>query len=63
MLLTKIMTNNQDDVNSLLASKNGLKYAGKDIDAMRAINQSYKNKSLIDFNNVLREFTNEISGD
>lgn len=30
---------------------------------MRAINQSYKNKSLIDFNNVLREFTNEISGD
>jgi hypothetical protein len=29
MLLTKIMTNNQDDVNSLLASKNGLKYAGK----------------------------------
>jgi hypothetical protein len=23
------MTNNQDDVNSLLASKNGLKYAGK----------------------------------
>lgn len=29
MLLTKIMTNNQDDVNGLLASKNGLKYAGK----------------------------------
>lgn len=29
MLLTKIMTNNQDDVNGLLASKHGLKYAGK----------------------------------
>jgi 26S proteasome regulatory subunit N6 len=29
MLLTKIMTNNQDDVNQLLASKHGLKYAGK----------------------------------
>lgn len=29
MLLTKVMTNNQDDVNALLTGKFGLKYAGK----------------------------------
>jgi 26S proteasome regulatory subunit N6 len=69
------MTNNQDDVNGLLASKHGLNHAGrvythiiyiilqKDLEAMRAINLSYKNKSLIQFNNVLSEYKNEVLGD
>lgn len=73
MLLTKIMTNNQDDVNGLLASKHGLKYAGKvdlfkyiilkDLEAMKSINENYQRKSLIDFNKVLIDYHNEIRGD
>ena len=37
MLLTKIMTNSFDDINNLINGKYGLKYAGRDVEAMKAI--------------------------
>ena len=41
MLLCKIMTNNYDDINQILSGKHGLKYAGKDLQAMKEITGSY----------------------
>lgn len=42
MLLCKIMTSNYDDIASLLNGKFGLKYAGKDLTAMKLIGDAYK---------------------
>src|SRR5690606_2587396 len=40
MLLSKIMLNLTDDVDTILLSKNALKYAGRDIDAMKAVSRA-----------------------
>ena len=46
LILTKIMTNNQDEVMSLLNGKHGLRFAGSDLDAMRAVSNAHDKKSL-----------------
>src|SRR6201996_5212272 len=43
MLLCKIMLNLGDDVTNLLGSKNAIKYAGKGLDAMKAVARAHTN--------------------
>lgn len=63
MLLTKIMLNLIDDVNSILNSKNVLKYQSKDIDAMKSTATAYANRSLKEFENSLITFSSELKSD
>lgn len=63
MLLTKIMLNLIDDVNTILGSKNVLKYQSKDIDAMKSIATAYSNRSLKDFETSLSTYSQELRSD
>ncbi|CAD8121564.1 unnamed protein product [Paramecium sonneborni] len=63
MLLCKIMIGATDEVKQILTGKHGLKYAGRHLEAMKAISNSNQKKSLIEFTKVLDEFKEEIEGD
>jgi 26S proteasome regulatory subunit N6 len=41
-----------DDVNALMSVKLALKYSGRDVDAMKAVAQASKKRSLADFQQV-----------
>ena len=56
MILCKIMMNATDDVNNILSGKYGLKYAGRDLDAMKAVTQAHSHRSLREFQNALNEY-------
>jgi 26S proteasome regulatory subunit N6 len=43
-----------DDVNSLMSFKLALKYSGRDVEAMKAVAQASKKRSLADFKQVSR---------
>lgn len=40
------MTNQADDVNSIIATKAGLKYTGIEVDAMKLVADAYSKRSL-----------------
>jgi 26S proteasome regulatory subunit N6 len=61
MLLCKIMINSPDDVNTIINAK--LKYAGSKMEAMRAIANAHKARSLRDFENALKTYKEELSDD
>lgn len=63
LLLSKIMLNLTDDVASLLSSKNVQKYAGREIDAMRAIANAHSNRSLKEFEAALETYGAELRSD
>ena len=63
LLLSKIMLNLSDDVESLLTNKSVMKYAGRDIDAMKAIATAYSNRSLKEFEQALEVYGKELSSD
>lgn len=63
VLLSKIMLNLSDDVESLLTNKAVIKYAGRDIDAMKAIALAYSHRSLKEFERALELFGKELSSD
>jgi len=52
MLMSKIMLNLPEDVLQLVSGKLALKYSGSEIDAMKAISQAAKKRSLADFQKV-----------
>ena len=51
------MINAFDDVAAILAGKYGLRYAGPDLEAMKAVTQAHKHKSLREFKKVLETYS------
>lgn len=63
MLLSKIMLNTPEDVQQLVSGKHALKYAGKDIDAMKSVAQASHKRSLADFQQTLKNYKKELEED
>lgn len=63
MLMCKIMINAADDVNNLITGKLALKYAGKDIESMKAIAGASQKRSLADFQKILETYKEELIDD
>ncbi|KAF9242024.1 proteasome regulatory particle subunit [Melanogaster broomeanus] len=64
MLLCKVMLNLPEDVTALLSVKLATKYAQlREIESMRAIAIAHQNRSLAEFEKVLRDYKDELSSD
>lgn len=63
MLLSKIMINNSEDVQQIVSGKLAIKYAGSDIDAMKAVAQASYKRSLADFQQVVKQYKHELEDD
>lgn len=64
MLLSKIMLNLIDDVNTILNAKYTKEtYQSRGIDAMKAVAEAYSNRSLLEFNTALKTYETELMGD
>jgi 26S proteasome regulatory subunit N6 len=49
-------SNRPDDVNALMSVKLALKYGGRDVEAMKAVAQASKKRSLADFQQVCSSY-------
>lgn len=63
MLLSKIMLNQADDVGTVSSSKAALKYAGNEIEAMRAVATASYKRSLAEFQAALKTYKPELEED
>ncbi|XP_023936731.1 26S proteasome non-ATPase regulatory subunit 11 [Bicyclus anynana] len=63
MLLSKIMLNQAEEVNTVCSSKAALKYAGKELEAMRAVATASHKRSLADFQAALKTYKRELEED
>ncbi|CCE64030.1 hypothetical protein TPHA_0G01940 [Tetrapisispora phaffii CBS 4417] len=64
MLLSKIMLNLIDDVNTILSAKSTKEiYQSREIDAMKSIADAYNNRSLFEFNSTLNTYNDELKND
>lgn len=63
MLLSKTMLNNPEDVQQIVSGKLAIKYAGRDVDAMKSVAHSSHKRSLADFQQALSEFKHELEED
>ncbi|KAJ3052733.1 26S proteasome regulatory subunit rpn6 [Rhizophlyctis rosea] len=63
MLLCKIMLNLAEDVHSIINGKLALRYAGREVDAMKAVASAHQNRSLVEFEQALASFKDELSND
>lgn len=64
MILCKIMTNNKDDVNSLLNGKFGLKYSlDSHIQAIKEVAEAHFSSSIVALSTVFKKYHSEIEGD
>ncbi|KAI9746019.1 MAG: 26S proteasome regulatory subunit rpn6 [Claussenomyces sp. TS43310] len=63
MLLCKIMLNLNDDINQLMASKQATKYAGKNLEAMKAVARAHSNRSLEEYEKALGDYRYELGSD
>jgi len=64
MLLCKIMSNETDDINNILTSKNPLKYSKSDeIISVKEVATAYHNRSLFDFEKTLLNYKKELQED
>ncbi|GAA6043832.1 hypothetical protein JCM8097_002077 [Rhodosporidiobolus ruineniae] len=63
MLLCKVMLGLSEDVAALVAGKTAQRYAGPDVEAMKAVAKAYGERSLGEFEKVLGERKKELSDD
>lgn len=63
MLLCKVMTGNAEDVPSLVNGSVALKYAGRELDAMKAVAAAHAQRSLEKFKQTLQDYKAELSDD
>ena len=63
MLLSKIMIRNPEDVQSIMSGKLAVKYAGRDLDAMKAVAEASHKRSLADFQAGVKEYRQELEDD
>lgn len=63
MLLSKIMLNSPEDVPQIVSGKLAIKYAGRDIEAMKAVAQASHKRSLADFQQAVQQFKRELEDD
>uniref|UniRef100_A0A7S0V359 PCI domain-containing protein n=1 Tax=Polytomella parva TaxID=51329 RepID=A0A7S0V359_9CHLO len=63
MLLCKVMLDQSDEVPAVIGSKAGLRFAGPEVDAMRAVAQAHRERSLKNFQEVLGQFKKELVED
>ncbi|KAL0090689.1 PCI domain-containing protein [Phycomyces blakesleeanus] len=63
MLLCKIMLNLTEDVHSIIGGKVALRYAGSEIEAMKAVANAHQNRNLQEFETALATYTEELNND
>lgn len=63
MLLCKIMTHNPEDVHAIIGGKLALRYAGRDIEAMKAVANAHKSRSLQAFEAAKTQYDKELTKD
>ncbi|KAJ3021091.1 UNVERIFIED_CONTAM: 26S proteasome regulatory subunit rpn6 [Siphonaria sp. JEL0065] len=63
LLLCKIMLNLADDVFAIINSKIALKYSGVEVEAMKTVATAYQNRSLLEFEQSMSKFKNELRND
>lgn len=63
MLMSKIMTNTTSDVYAIINGKAGIKYAGIDVEAMKAIADAHKNRSIHQFEQVQKKYKPQLLDD
>eukprot|EP01137_Pigoraptor_chileana_P035929 Opistho-2@30709 len=63
MLLCKIMLSLSDEVNSIIGGKLALRYAGRQVEAMRSVAQAHSRRSLSEFEVHVRNFKAELQDD
>jgi 26S proteasome regulatory subunit N6 len=57
------MLNNPEDVQQIISGKLALKYAGKEIEAMKSVAQASHKRSLADFQQALKNYKVELEDD
>ncbi|KAI8919648.1 PCI domain-containing protein [Entophlyctis helioformis] len=63
MLLCKVMINLPEDVHTIVNTKIAQKHAGPDVEAMKAIATAQENRSLLEFEQALAKFKDELGSD
>ena len=63
MLLAKVMTGQYDDVYSIVQGKAGVKYAGIEIEAMRAVTDAYKARNVHRFDSIFAHYRAQLLDD
>merc|ERR1712111_75657 len=63
MLMAKIMLNTPEEVQHIVSGKLALKYQGPEIEAMKTVANASKNRSLAEFQNAVKTYSNELEQD
>jgi len=63
MLMSKVMLNLPDEVTNLVSGKLALKHAGPELEAMKAVALSAKNRSLSDFQTAVKTYKVQLEDD
>uniref|UniRef100_A0A6A7G3P0 26S proteasome non-ATPase regulatory subunit 11A-like n=1 Tax=Hirondellea gigas TaxID=1518452 RepID=A0A6A7G3P0_9CRUS len=63
MLLSKILTDSPGDVRAIISGKAGLKFAGREVQALQAVAESHKARSLHQFQQNLVDFKDQLVDD
>lgn len=63
MLLSKIMLRTPEDVQTIMSGKLAVKYAGRDLDAMKAVAEASHRRSLSEFQAAVKDYRKELEED